>query len=162
MHIPVLQVDGFEADDVIGTLATKAGAEGIATYMLTPDKDYGQLVSQNVFIYRPRHGCPGVGEKTAVKLITQFGDIDTLLSNTADIKGKLREKVEAATDDIRMSRFLATIRCDVPIALDLDALRIKDIDEAELQKIFTELELSKLADKFIKKGKNAMYKYTNR
>lgn len=193
MHIPVLQVDGFEADDVIGTLATKAGAEGIATYMLTPDKDYGQLVSQNVFIYRPRHGggydvmgpdevsekygisspeqvidllalmgdsadnfpgCPGVGEKTAVKLITQFGDIDTLLSNTADIKGKLREKVEAATDDIRMSRFLATIRCDVPIALDLDALRIKDIDEAELQKIFAELEFSKLADKFIKKGEN--------
>lgn len=158
-HIPVLQADGFEADDVIGTLATAAGREGIETYMLTPDKDYGQLVGDNVYIYRPRHGggydtlgesevtqkygiattaqvidllalmgdsadnfpgCPGVGEKTAAKLITQFGSIDNMLAHTDEIKGKLREKVEGAVDDIRMSQFLATIRTDVPIALDLE------------------------------------------
>ena len=163
-HIPVLQADGFEADDVIGTLATAAGREGIETYMLTPDKDYGQLVGGNVYIYRPRHGggydtlgvsevtqkygiattaqvidllalmgdsadnfpgCPGVGEKTAAKLITQFGSIDNMLAHTDEIKGKLREKVEGAVDDIRMSRFLATIRTDVPIALDLEKLKIR-------------------------------------
>ena len=190
MHIPALQVDGFEADDVIGTLATRAGQAGVETYMLTPDKDYGQLVADNVFIFRPRHGggyekmgpeevtakyglsspaqvidllalmgdsadnfpgCPGVGEKTAVKLLTQFGDIDTMLTRTAEIKGKLREKVEGAVDDIRMSRFLATIRTDVPIDLNLDALRLDTPDETELRKIFTELEFKTLADKFFNK-----------
>ena len=193
MHIPVLQADGFEADDVIGTLATKAGAAGIETYMLTPDKDYGQLVAPNVFIFRPRHGggyekmgpeevaakygidtpaqvidllalmgdsadnfpgCPGVGEKTAAKLIAQFGDIDTMLAHTADIKGKLREKVEAAVDDIRMSRFLATIRRDVPIDLDREALAVTAPDEAELRKIFDELEFRSLADKILNKSEN--------
>ncbi len=192
MHIPVLQVDGFEADDVIGTLATKAGAAGIKTYMLTPDKDYGQLVSDNVFIFRPRHGggyetmgpsevcakyeldsptqvidllalmgdsadnfpgCPGVGPKTAAKLIGEFGSIDNMLASTAKIKGKLREKVESAVDDIRMSKFLATIRTDVPIELNLDALKIEEPDTARLAEIFTELEFKSLLDKFVKKPK---------
>ncbi len=192
-HIPVLQADGFEADDVIGTLATAAGREGIETYMLTPDKDYGQLVGGNVYIYRPRHGggydtlgesevtqkysiattaqvidllalmgdsadnfpgCPGVGEKTAAKLITQFGSIDNMLANTDEIKGKLREKVEGAVDDIRMSRFLATIRTDVPIALDLEKMKMTSPDEERLEKIFQELEFRALTDKIIKKVKN--------
>lgn len=190
MHIPVLQADGFEADDVIGTLATKSGEAGVQTYMLTPDKDYGQLVRDNVFIFRPRHGggyetmgpkevcekyeldsptqvidllalmgdsadnfpgCPGVGPKTATKLIAEFGSIDSILENSAKIKGKLREKVEGAVDDIRMSKFLATIRTDVPIDLDLDALKIQEPDTARLTEIFTELEFKSLLDKFVKK-----------
>ena len=190
MHIPVLQVDGFEADDVIGTLATKAGKAGITTYMLTPDKDYGQLVSDNVFMFRPRHGggyetmgpaevcqkydlsstsqvidllalmgdsadnfpgCPGVGPKTAAKLIAQFGSIDNMLANSSQIKGKLREKVEEAVDDIRMSKFLATIRTDVPIDLNLDQLKVEEPDTAKLAEIFTELEFKSLLDKFVKK-----------
>ena len=190
MHIPVLQVDGFEADDVIGTLATKAGKAGITTYMLTPDKDYGQLVSDNVFMFRPRHGggyetmgpaevcqkydlsstsqvidllalmgdsadnfpgCPGVGPKTAAKLIAQFGSIDNMLANSSQIKGKLREKVEVAVDDIRMSKFLATIRTDVPIDLNLDQLKVEEPDTAKLAEIFTELEFKSLLDKFVKK-----------
>ncbi len=190
MRIPILQVDGFEADDVIGTLATKAGAAGITTYMLTPDKDYGQLVKDNVFMFRPRHGggyetmgpaevcekyalsspaqiidllalmgdsadnfpgCPGVGPKTAAKLITEFGSIDSMLDNSAKIKGKLREKVEGAVDDIRMSKFLATIRTDVPIDLDLDSLKVEEPDTARLAEIFTELEFKSLLDKFVKK-----------
>lgn len=190
MHIPVLQVDGFEADDVIGTLATKAGKAGITTYMLTPDKDYGQLVSDNVFMFRPRHGggyetmgpsevcekydlsstsqvidllalmgdsadnfpgCPGVGPKTAAKLIAEFGSIDNMLANSAKINGKLREKVESAVDDIRMSKFLATIRTDVPIDLNLDELKVEEPDFTQLAEIFTELEFKSLLDKFIKK-----------
>lgn len=193
MNIPALQADGFEADDIIGTLAFKAGGLGVETYMLTPDKDYGQLVRDNVFIYRPRHGggyekmgpkevcakyaidspqrvidllalmgdsadnfpgCPGVGEKTAAKLIAQFGDVDNMLDNTADIKGKLREKVESAVDDIRMSKFLATIRTDVPIDLDLDSMRLGEPDEQKLREIFNELEFKTLADKILNKSKN--------
>ena len=190
MNIPVLQADGFEADDVIGTLATKAGAAGIETYMLTPDKDYGQLVRDNVFIFRPRHGggyetmgpkevnekyglsspeqvidllalmgdsadnfpgCPGVGPKTAAKLIGEFGSIDAMLANSSKIKGKLREKVEGAVEDIRMSKFLATIRTDVPVELNLDALKLKEPDMKRLAEIFTELEFKSLRDKFVKK-----------
>ena len=190
MNIPVLQADGFEADDVIGTLATKAGAAGIETYMLTPDKDYGQLVRDNVFIFRPRHGggyetmgpkevnekyglsspeqvidllalmgdsadnfpgCPGVGPKTAAKLIGEFGSIDAMLANSSKIKGKLREKVEGAVEDIRMSKFLATIRTDVPVELNLDALKLKEPDMKRLTEIFTELEFKSLLDKFVKK-----------
>lgn len=190
MNIPVLQADGFEADDVIGTLATKAGAAGIETYMLTPDKDYGQLVRDNVFIFRPRHGggyetmgpkevnekyglsspeqvidllalmgdsadnfpgCPGVGPKTAAKLIGEFGSIDAMLANSSKIKGKLREKVEGAVEDIRMSKFLATIRTDVPVELNLDALKLKEPDMKRLAEIFTELEFKSLLDKFVKK-----------
>ena len=190
MNIPVLQADGFEADDVIGTLATKAGAAGIETYMLTPDKDYGQLVRDNVFIFRPRHGggyetmgpkevnekyglsspeqvidllalmgdsadnfpgCPGVGPKTAAKLIGEFGSIDAMLANSSKIKGKLREKVEGAVEDIRMSKFLATIRTNVPVELNLDALKLKEPDMKRLTEIFTELEFKSLLDKFVKK-----------
>ena len=190
MNIPVLQADGFEADDVIGTLVTKAGAAGIETYMLTPDKVYGQLVRDNVFIFRPRHGggyetmgpkevnekyglsspeqvidllalmgdsadnfpgCPGVGPKTAAKLIGEFGSIDAMLANSSKIKGKLREKVEGAVEDIRMSKFLATIRTDVPVELNLDALKLKEPDMKRLAEIFTELEFKSLLDKFVKK-----------
>ena len=192
MHIPILQVEGFEADDVIGTLATKAGKEEIETYMLTPDKDYGQLVRSNVYMYKPRHGggydiigeseieekygiptpaqvidllalmgdsadnfpgCPGVGEKTAVKLINQFGNIDNMLNHTDELKGKMREKVENAVDDIRMSKFLATIRTDVPIELNLDELAVTSPDEKKLTELFTELEFKTLANKFLKKDK---------
>ena len=194
MRIPVLQVDGFEADDVIGTLATKSSEIGVSTYMLTPDKDYGQLVKKNVFIYRPRHGggyetldemgvcnkygiptplhvidllalmgdsadnfpgCPGVGEKTAVKLINEFGTVENLLSNTDQVKGKLREKIEAAVDDIKMSKFLATIRTDVPIELNMDDLKVMEPDEKALRTIFTELEFRTLADKFLNKPQKA-------
>ncbi len=189
-HIPVLQVDGFEADDVIGTLAKKADSIGVETYMLTPDKDYGQLVTENVKIFRPRHGggyetlgpkevmekydipsteavidllalmgdsadnfpgCPGVGEKTAVKLINEFGSIEGLLARSSEIKGKLREKVEEHVDDIKMSYFLATIKTDVPIDLDMEALKLKEHDDDKLGKLFTELEFKQLSERVFKK-----------
>lgn len=189
-HIPVLQVDGFEADDVIGTLALKAGEQGVDTYMLTPDKDYAQLVRSNVYMYRPRPGggyetmgpdevnqkynissplqvidllalmgdsadnfpgCPGVGEKTASKLINEFGTVEQLLENTAQLKGKMREKVEAAVEDIKMSKFLATIRTDVPVELDLEQLRLKEPDATKLQEIFTELEFKSFATRLLNK-----------
>ena len=182
-NIPILQVDSYEADDVIGTLATKAGEQGIDTYMLTPDKDYGQLVRENVKIYRPRHGggyevmgpeevkakyaipsteavidllalmgdsadnfpgCPGVGEKTAVKLINEFGTVEELIARTSEIKGALQKKVEEHVDDIKLSKFLATIKTDVPIELKMD--------ELELAKLFEELELKTLASKILKKS----------
>ena len=191
MHIPILQVDGFEADDIIGTVATRFGSDGIETFMLTPDKDYGQLIGPNVFMYRPRHGggyeiigekevgdkygiptpaqvidllalmgdtadnfpgCPGVGEKTAAKLINQFGSIDNMLQHTDEIKGKLREKVENAVEDIKMSKFLATIRTDVPMQLDLDELKVEQLDEAKLRTIFEELEFRTLINKFLNKN----------
>ena len=190
MHIPILQVDGFEADDIIGTVATRFGSDGIETFMLTPDKDYGQLIGPNVFMYRPRHGggyeiigekevgdkygiptpaqvidllalmgdtadnfpgCPGVGEKTAAKLINQFGSIDNMLQHTDEIKGKLREKVENAVEDIKMSKFLATIRTDVPMQLELDNLKVEQPDEAKLRTIFEELEFRTLINKFLNK-----------
>lgn len=192
-HIPILQVDGFEADDVIGTLALKAGAAGIETYMLTPDKDYGQLVRENVFQFRPRHGggyekmgpkevcekygisstnqiidllalmgdsadnfpgCPGVGEKTAVKLINEFENIDNLLQHTDEIKGKLREKVENAVEDIKMSKFLATIRIDVPIDFKAEEFRLVEPDREKLRKLFLDLEFKTLADKILNKVEN--------
>jgi len=190
-RIPILQVDGFEADDVIGTLAKKAGSIGVDTYMLTPDKDYGQLVSDNVRIFRPRHGggyetmgpkevcekygipstesvidllalmgdsadnfpgCPGVGEKTAVKLINEFGNIDNLIARSSEIKGKLREKVEEHVDDIKMSHFLATIKTDVPIDLDMEALKVVEPNEEELGRLLTELEMKSFADRVLKKS----------
>lgn len=193
MRIPVLEAEGFEADDVIGTLATKAGAEGIKTYMLTPDKDYGQLVGGNVVMYRPRHGggyetldadgvcqkygikstaqvidllglmgdaadnipgCPGVGEKTAVKLLQQFGSIDSLLERTSELKGALKKKVEENAEQIKFSKFLATIRTDVPVSLDLETLRVTDPDRDELRRIFTELEFKTLSDKFLNNHEN--------
>ena len=193
MRIPILQVDGFEADDIIGTVATRFGADGIDTFMLTPDKDYGQLIGPNVFMYRPRHGggyeilgekevgekygiptpaqvidllalmgdsadnfpgCPGVGEKTAAKLINQFGSIDNMLQHTDEIKGKLREKVENAVEDIKMSKFLATIRTDVPMQLDLDELKVEQPDETKLRAIFEELEFKTLINKFLNKAES--------
>ena len=196
-RIPVLEVEGFEADDVIGTLATKAGNSGIETYMLTPDKDYGQLVSDNVFMYRPRHdggyevmgpqnvidkygientsqvidllglmgdssdnipGCPGVGEKTAVKLINEFGSIDSLLHSTDKLKGALKKKVEENMEQIRMSKYLATIKTDVPIELDLDSLQVKDPNQEELEKIFEELEFKTFAKRILKKDKQEQKK----
>ena len=196
-NIPILEASGFEADDVIGTLAVKAGAEGIETYMLTPDKDYGQLVRENVFMYRPRHGggyeilgtkeiaekygiqsheqvidllalmgdsadnfpgCPGVGEKTAAKLINEFGSVDNLLANTDKLKGKMKEKVEGAVDDIKMSKFLATIRTDVPLDLDLEKLKLEKPNEEKLTKIFEELEFKTLASKILNKGKEVKRK----
>ena len=191
MRIPILQVDGFEADDVIGTVATRFGADGIDTFMLTPDKDYGQLIGPRVFMFRPRHGggyetlgekeveskygiptpaqvidllalmgdsadnfpgCPGVGEKTAAKLINQFGSIDNLLRHTDEIKGKLREKIENAVEDIKMSKLLATIRTDVPLQLSLDELKIEQPDEVKLRRIFEELEFKTLANKLLNKS----------
>ena len=190
-RIPVLQVDGYEADDVIGTLAIKAGNDGIDTFMLTPDKDYGQLVSEKIRIYRPRHGggyeimgpkevcekyaipsptsvidllalmgdssdnfpgCPGVGEKTAAKLINEFGTIEQLLQRTAEIKGKLREKVEEHVEDIKMSYFLATIKTDVPVELNLDTLKLVDPNEAELGRLLSELEMKSFAERVLKKS----------
>lgn len=189
-HIPVIQVDGFEADDIIGTIAHKADLEGMQTYMVTPDKDYAQLVTDNVFMYRPRHGggydimgpkevcekygidntaqvidllglmgdssdnfpgCPGVGEKTAVKLIKEFGSIEGLLSSTDQIKGKMREKVEGAREDIKMSKFLATIRQDVPVSISFDEMKVSEPDENRLREIFTDLEFKSLADRILKK-----------
>ena len=198
-HIPILQVDGFEADDIIGTVATQAGEKGIETYMLTPDKDYGQLVRENVYMYRPQHGggyeklgveeieqkygissplqvidllalmgdsadnfpgCPGVGEKTAVKLINEFGSVEELIANSAKVKGKLREKVEAATEDIKMSKFLATIRTDVPVTQNLDDLKVGEPDKEKLDEIFTELEFKSFATRILKKPQKVQTKPT--
>lgn len=178
-RIPILQVDGFEADDVIGTMAKKAEKAGFKTYMLTPDKDYAQLVSDNIFMYRPKHsggyetmgpeevkikygltsqeqvidllglmgdssdnipGCPGVGEKTAAKLLQEFGSIDNLLSSTDKLKGALKLKIEENKDQIIFSRFLATIRKDVPIELDEESLKTEEPDDAKLQAMFQDLE----------------------
>ena len=189
-RIPILEVPGYEADDVIGTLATEVGKRGITTYMMTPDKDYGQLVGENVFMYRPRHndkafevmgveevknkyaiqsplqvidllglmgdasdnipGCPGVGEKTAQKLIAQFGNIENLLAHTDQLKGALRTKVEENRKQIEFSRFLATIKTDVPLPLDMDALKRESPDEEELRKIFQELEFRTLLERIFK------------
>ena len=192
-HIPILEVSGYEADDVIGTLATQAGQKGISTYMMTPDKDYGQLVSENVFMYRPKYGdkefevmgveevkakfdiqspsqvidmlglmgdtadnipgCPGVGEKTAQKLIAQFGSIENLLAHTDQLKGAIRTKVETNREQIAFSKFLATIKIDVPITLDMDALKREAPDEEALRKIFEEMEFRTLMDRVLKTEK---------
>ena len=193
MHIPVLVAPGFEADDVIGTLAIQAGEAGIETYMLTPDKDYGQLIRENVYMYRPRHGggydiigqkeiedkygiasahqvidllalmgdsadnypgCPGVGEKTAVKLINEFGSCENLIENSNQLKGKMREKVEGAVDDIKISKFLATIRTDVPMSLDLETLKLQAPDEEKLRAIFENLEFKRFTERFLNKSEN--------
>ena len=189
-HIPILQVDGYEADDVIGTLAKKADSIGVKCYMLTPDKDYGQLVTELANIYRPRHGggyevmgpkevcekygittplqvidllalmgdsadnfpgCPGVGEKTAAKLIADFGSVEQLLSRTDELKGALQKKVTEHVDDIKMSYFLATIKTDVPVELNMDELKVVEPDNEKLRQLFTELEFKQLADKILKK-----------
>ena len=190
-NIPILQVDGYEADDVIGTLATKAGKQGIITYMLTPDKDYGQLVTDHVYIYRPRHGggyetmgpeevkakytipstsavidllalmgdsadnfpgCPGVGEKTAIKLINEFGTVENLLDKVNELKGALKTKVESHVEDIKLSKFLATIKTDVPIELNMDELKVSEPNDEELGKLLEDLEFKSLANKILKKS----------
>ncbi|MCQ2350509.1 MAG: DNA polymerase I [Paludibacteraceae bacterium] len=187
-NIPIFVIDGFEADDVIGTLAHIADTKGIETYMVTPDKDYGQLVGGNVYMYRPRHnggyevmgekevcekyglsnksqvidllglmgdssdnipGCPGVGEKTAVKLLQDFGSIDNMLAHTDQIKGALRTKVETNAEQIKFSKFLATIRTDVPVEFNEDALKVAKADTDKLLSLFSELEFKQLADKHL-------------
>ena len=190
-HIPILEVEGYEADDVIGTLSYQASKnENITTFMMTPDKDYGQLVKDNVFIYRPKYGdkefeildiegvkrkfdidnplqvidmlglmgdasdnipgCPGVGEKTAQKIIKEFGSIENLLENTDKLKGSLKTKVESNKDMISFSKFLATIKIDVPITLNMNELKKENPDEVSLRKIFEELEFRSLGDRIFK------------
>ena len=190
-RIPILEVPGYEADDVIGTLATEAGLQGITTFMMTPDKDYGQLVTDRVFMYRPKYGdkefevlgveqvkakfdiqspaqvidmlglmgdssdnipgCPGVGEKTAQKLVAEFGNIENLLAHTDQLKGALKTKVEANREMITFSKFLATIKTDVPIKLDMKALVREQADEETLRTIFEEMEFRALAERIFKK-----------
>lgn len=193
-RIPILEVAGYEADDVIGTLATQAGEQGILTYMMTPDKDYGQLVGGSVFMYRPKHtggfevmgieevkakfdiqtadqvidmlglmgdssdnipGCPGVGEKTAQKLIAQYGSIENLLSHTDELKGALKTKVETNREMITFSKFLATIKTDVPIALNINELKREEPNEEELRKIFEEMEFRTLIDRVFNRDKKS-------
>ena len=183
MNVPVLEVPGYEADDVIGTIAHKAEQEGFEVYMATPDKDYGQLVTEHIFMYRPRHtggfeklgpqevcekyglqsqsqvidllglmgdssdnipGCKGVGEKTAVQLLQQFGSIDGLLANTDQLKGALQRKVQEQVEEIRFSRFLATIKTDVPLEFDAQALVYQDRNWELLAPIYRELEFNSL------------------
>lgn len=187
-RIPILEVPGFEADDVIGTLAGKADRQGITTYMMTPDKDYCQLVTERSLIYKPIYGkngydvvgveqvlskyglnstaqvidmlglmgdsadnipgCPGVGEKTAVKLINEFGGIDGLLANTDKLKGAIKERVENNVEQIKFSRMLATIRTDVPIELDMDSLRLEEPDRSKLIPLLEDLEFRSLISKY--------------
>lgn len=178
-NIPILEVMGYEADDVIGTIAKQAGEEGYKVYMMTPDKDYGQLVGERVFMYRPKFGgdyeimgvtevldkygltsteqvidllalmgdssdnipgCPGVGEKTAQKLLTEFGTIENLLERTDELKGALKKKVEENKEQIIFSKFLATIKTDVPIRFDATLCIREKPDEDRLVEIYTELE----------------------
>ncbi len=200
-RIPILEVPGYEADDVIGTLATEAGKRGITTYMMTPDKDYGQLVSENVFMYRPKYGdkefdimgieevkakfniestsqvidmlglmgdssdnipgCPGVGEKTAQKLISEFGSIENLIEHTDQLKGAIKTKVESNIEKIKFSKFLATIKTDVPIELDMDSLKREAPDEEKLRSIFEELEFRSLLERVFKSDKKPSVKQTS-
>ena len=203
MNIPVLDVPGYEADDVIGTLAHKAENDGFEVYMATPDKDYGQLVTDHVFMYRPRHnggfeklgpqevcekygiqnqkqvidllglmgdssdnipGCKGVGEKTAVQLLQQFGSIENLLANTDQLKGALQRKVQEQVEDIRFSYFLATIKTDVPIDFDAAALVCKDKNWDKLAPLYRELEFNSLlkqAPNIEEKIQNSKFKTQN-
>lgn len=183
MNVPVLEVAGYEADDVIGTIAHRAEKEGFEVYMATPDKDYGQLVTEHVFMYRPRHtggfeklgpqevcekyglqnqlqvidllglmgdssdnipGCKGVGEKTAIQLLQQFGSIDNLLASTDQLKGALQRKVQEQVEEIRFSRFLATIKTDVPIEFDAQSLIYQERDWEQLAPLYIELEFNSL------------------
>ena len=183
MNVPILEVSGYEADDVIGTIAHKAEKEGFEVYMATPDKDYGQLVTEHIFMYRPRHtggfeklgpqevcekyglqnqlqvidllglmgdssdnipGCKGVGEKTAVQLLQQFGSIDNLLANTDQLKGALQRKVQEQVEEIRFSRFLATIKTDVPIEFDAQSLVCQERNWEQLTSLYRELEFNSL------------------
>lgn len=192
-RIPWFQVDGFEADDVVGTLATQAAAQGIDVFMLTPDKDYAQLVTDKIKMFRPHHGggyetlgveevkikygldntsqvidmlglmgdssdnipgCPGVGEKTAIKLIAQFGSIENLIERSSELKGALKKKIEENVEQIKQSKWLATIKTDVPVSIDLDQLQLKEKDEEALGKIFDELEFNSFKTRIIKKSES--------
>lgn len=178
-HIPILEVPYYEADDVIGTVAKQAAANGFEVYMMTPDKDYGQLVADHIYMYRPKFGgdyevlgvsevlekyqlqsteqvidllglmgdtadnipgCPGVGEKTAQKLLAEFGSIEKLLANTDKLKGAQKKKVEENVEQIRFSKFLATIKTDVPITFDAELCKRVTPDEDRLVELYTELE----------------------
>ncbi|MEG1644155.1 MAG: DNA polymerase I [Bacteroidales bacterium] len=190
-NIPILEVPGYEADDVIGTIAKLAEKHGYDTYMMTPDKDFGQLVSNHIFVYKPKFGgndfeirgveevkqkyeierpeqvidilglmgdvsdnipgCPGVGEKTAIKLLMEFGSIDNLLLSTDRLKGALKEKVIANKEQIRFSKLLATIKTDVPIIFDENALLYESPDCERLNKLFSELEFRNLVEKVTEK-----------
>ncbi|MGL4293909.1 MAG: DNA polymerase I [Bacteroidales bacterium] len=189
-NIPIIEVAGYEADDVIGTLAKKAEKTGYTTYMMTPDKDYGQLVDEHTFMYRPKTmsagfdilgpeevkakfeirevnqvidilglmgdasdnipGCPGVGAKTAVKLIDQFGSIEHLLENTDQLKGALKTKVESNKQQILDSKFLATIKTDVPVEFDEKSLTRDPLNTQMLGEIFEELEFRQLSERILK------------
>lgn len=187
-NIPIFIKDGFEADDVIGTLSRMAEEHGFETYMVTPDKDYGQLVGGNVYMYRPRHsggyevmgenevtekyglanknqvidllglmgdssdnipGCPGIGEKTAVKLLQEFGSIDNLLASTDQLKGALKTKIEGNVEQIKFSKFLATIRTDVPLEFNEEELKVVKADSDKVLELFSELEFRQLAAKHL-------------
>ena len=190
-NIPILEVPGFEADDVIGTLAKKAESIGLSVQMVTPDKDYAQLVSPNITMCRPGHGakgmellgpaevcekygvgspenvidylsltgdaadnipgCPGVGEKTAKTLLADFGNVETLIENAGQLKGALKKKIEENVEKIRFSKFLVTIRTDVPIDFDAERFKVKEADKEHLQKIYERLEFRS----FIKKMQDA-------
>lgn len=181
MNITVLEVQGFEADDVIGTMSQMAEKAGFEVFMATPDKDYGQLVTERVHMYRPRHtggfeqmgpeevcakyglqnknqvidllalmgdasdnipGCKGVGEKTAVQLLTQFSDVENLLAHTDELKGALKTKVETQADDIRFSKFLATIKTDVPLEFHPNDLVMREKDWSQLRPLYEALEFN--------------------
>ncbi len=190
-RIPVIEIPGYEADDVIGTLSRRAEAEGFTTYMMTPDKDYGQLVTPKVFMYRPSlrgqgfeirgpeqvcerygidrtsqvidllalegdasdnvPGCPGVGEKTAAKLIKEWGSVENMLDNVSSLKGALKTKIETNAEQIRFSKFLVTIKTDVPLDINPDSLRRTEPDVDALLKIFNELEFKTMAARFMAK-----------
>ncbi len=179
-NIPVVEIPGYEADDVIGTLSRMAENDGFTTYMMTPDKDYGQLVTDNVFMYRPAlkgggfevrgvkqvcdlygisapiqvidmlalegdasdniPGCPGVGEKTAVKLINEWGSVENLLANVDKLKGAIQKKLSENIEQIKFSKYLVTIKTDVPVDFTIDSLARKEPDTDKLIEIYTELE----------------------
>ncbi len=191
-NIPIIEVANYEADDTIGTIAKKAEKEGFTVYMVTPDKDYAQLVSENIFMYKPARmgngidilgvpevldkwdiervdqvidilglqgdsvdnipGIPGVGAKTAVKLLKLYGDMEGILANTDQLKGKQKEKVEMFADQGRLSKVLATINLDVPINFDAKAVKIEPINKEVLTEIFKELEFRTLAQQVLNDG----------
>jgi DNA polymerase I len=189
-RIPILEMDGFEADDIIGTLAKKAEKEQFTVYMMTPDKDYGQIVDDHIFLYKPAFmgnavdvmgpkqvcekwdidhvdkvrdmlglmgdavdnipGIPGIGEKTAVKLLKEYGTVEGLIANVDKLKGKQRENVENFAQQGLLSKELATIKIDVPVDFHEEDLRYDGIDEEKLRAIFTELEFRTLAARIFK------------
>ncbi|MCG8697473.1 MAG: DNA polymerase I, partial [Bacteroidales bacterium] len=194
-NIPVIEVPGFEADDVIGTMAKTAAHEGYEVYMMTPDKDYGQLVEENIFMYKPRRsgdeaeimgveeildkysierpeqvidilalagdasdnvpGAPGIGEKTAIKLLKQYGSVEGLLENTDKLKGKQKENVENNKEQIELSKVLVTIKTDVDVDFEPEKLQLSEKNKPELKSLFTELEFRTIAKRIIGEELNA-------